>query len=379
MKRKFIVPNILSILLIPFLLFIGCTKTTNKNEIKVGVIAALKGDYASFGQSNWSGIKMAFDEINAKGDLGKKVVVFVEDDRSKAEEGATAAKKLIEQTRVDAILGEVASSISLAAAPIAQKNKIPMVSTASTNPAVTKVGNYIFRVCFIDPFQGAAMAKFAWNQLKGKRAAVITDIKNDYSVGLAKFFKDTFTKLGGEVVADVSYSAGDIDFKAQLTSIKNKKVDVIFIPGYYTEAGLIARQARELGLKQPLLGGDGWDSPKTVEIGGAAIENSYFSTHYSPEDSSPKVQEFIKKYKALYGNVPDAMAVLGYDAAYFLADAIKRAGGVEPEKLRDALAETKNFPGVSGSITMDQDRNAQKPLVVLKIENGKYKFVDTVM
>ena len=350
-----------------------------KDEIKVGVIASLKGDQASFGQSNWSGVKMAFDEINARGDLGKKIVVYVEDDRSKAEEGATAAKKLVEQTGVHAIIGEVASSISLAAAPIAQKNKVPMISPASTNPAVTKVGTYIFRVCFIDPFQGEAMARFAKNQLKSKRAAIITDIKNDYSVGLAKFFKDTFTKTGGEVVADVSYSAGDIDFKAQLTAIRTKNPDVIFIPGYYTEVGLIARQARELGLKQPLLGGDGWDSPKTVEIGGAAIENSYFSTHYSPEDANPRVQEFIKRYKEHFGTVPDAMAVLGYDAAYVLADAIKRAGGVDSEKLRDAIAETKNFPGISGSITIDQDRNAQKPLVVLKIENGQYKFVDSVM
>lgn len=370
---------LLSILIIPILIT-ACTMTGKKSdEIKVGVIASLKGDHASFGQSNWSGIKMAFDEINARGDLGKKIIVYVEDDRSKAEEGASAAKKLIEHIRVDAIIGEVASSISLAAAPIAQKNKVPMISPASTNPAVTKVGPYIFRVCFIDPFQGAAMAKFAKNKLKSKRAAIITDMKNDYSVGLAKFFKETFTKMGGEIAADVSYSAGDIDFKAQLTSIKNKNPDVIFIPGYYTEVGLIARQARELGLQQPLLGGDGWDSPKTVEIGGQAIENSYFSTHFSPEDANPRVQEFIKKYKEQYGAVPDAMAVLGYDAAYVLADAIKRAGGVNSEKLRDALAETKNYPGVSGSITIDQDRNAQKPLVVLKIENGQYKFVDSVM
>lgn len=358
----------------------ACTMTgSKKDEIKVGVIASLKGEQASFGQSNWNGIKMAFDEINAKGDLGKKIIVYVEDDRSKAEEGATVAKKLIEQIRVDAIIGEVASSISLAAAPIAQKNKVPMISPASTNPAVTKVGPYIFRVCFIDPFQGAAMARFAKNQLKSKRAAVITDIKNDYSVGLAKYFKDTFTKMGGVVVADVSYSAGDTDFRAQLTTVRTQNPEVIFIPGYYTDVGLIARQARELGLKQPLLGGDGWDSPKTAEIGGAAIENSYFSTHYSPEDANPRVQEFIRKYKENFGTVPDAMAVLGYDAAYVLADAIKRAGGVDSEKLRDAIAETKNFPGVSGSITIDQDRNAQKPLVVLKIEKGQYKFVDSVI
>ena len=368
--------------LIPVFVFLisGCTpKSGGKDDIRVGVVAALKGDYASFGQSNWDGIKMAFDEVNSKGDLGRKIIVYVEDDRSKAEEGATAAKKLIEQLKVQALIGEVASSISLAAAPIAQRNKVPMISPASTNPAVTQVGNYIFRVCFIDPFQGEAMAKFAFNNLKTKRAAVITDIKNDYSVGLAKFFKDTFTKLGGEIVTDVSYSAGDIEFKAQLTSIKSKNVDVIFIPGYYTEVGLIARQARELGLKQPLLGGDGWDSPKTVEIGGAAIENSYFSTHYSPEDANPRVQDFIKRYTKIYGHPPDAMAVLGYDAGHILADAIKRAGSTDPEKLREALATTKNFPGVSGSITINAERNAEKPLVVLKIENGKIRFVDTVM
>jgi len=370
----------LIILAILPLLFIGCTQPGGgKDEIRVGVIAALKGDYAAFGQSNWNGIKMAFDEINAEGSLGKKIRVYVEDDRSKAEEGATAAKKLIQQRKVHAVLGEVASSISLAAAPIAQKAGIPMISPASTNPDVTKVGNFIFRVCFIDPFQGEAMAKFAFNNLKARSAAIITDIKNDYSVGLAKYFKETFVKLGGKIVSEPSYSAGDIEFRAQLTSLKNKNADVIFIPGYYTEVGLIARQARELGIKSPLLGGDGWDSPKTIEIGGAAIENSFFSTHYSPEDANPRVQEFIKKFKANYGHVPDAMAVLGYDAAYILADSIKRAGGTDPEKLRKAIASTKNFPGVSGSITIDDNRNAQKPLVVLQIKDGKTSFVASVM
>jgi len=361
------------------LLLSGCTQPGGDDEIRVGVIAALKGDYAAFGQSNWNGIKMGFDEVNAAGLLPKKIKVYVEDDRSKAEEGATAAKKLIQQVRVHALLGEVASSISLAAAPIAQRAGIPMISPASTNPDVTKVGNNIFRVCFIDPFQGEAMAKFAFNTLKLRNAAVMTDIKNDYSVGLAKYFKETFIKLGGKIVSNTSYSAGDIEFKAQLTSLKNKGVDSIFIPGYYTEVGLIARQARELNINVPLLGGDGWDSPKTIEIGGKAIENSYFSTHFSPEDANPRVQSFIKRYKTIYGHVPDAMAVLGYDAAHILADAIKRAGGAEPDKLRKAIAATKNFPGVSGSITIDENRNAKKPLVVLQIKNGATKFVDSVM
>ena len=242
---------------------------------------------------------LALDEINANGGLlGKKVRVITEDNQSKPEESVTAVLKLIKQDQVSAVVGEVASSRTLAAAPTCQGNGIPLLSPASTNPKVTQVGDYIFRACFIDPFQGSTMAKFAVERLGAKRIAILTDTKNDYSVGLTQFFRETARKLGAEIVAEESYSEGDIEFKAQLTAIKADNPDVLFVPGYYTECALIARQARELGLTVPLLGGDGWDSPKTVEIGGKAVEGVYITNHYSAEDQRPEVQKFIADYRA---------------------------------------------------------------------------------
>jgi len=350
-----------------------------ENEIPVGEFASLTGGTATFGQSSHNGVALAMDEVNAAGGLlGKKVRVYTEDDQSKPEEAKTAVLKLIKQNRVVAVLGEVASSRSLAAAPECQRSGVPMISPASTNPKVTEVGDYIFRVCFIDPFQGSTMAKFAVQSLKIKRAAILKDVKNDYSVGLAQFFRQTFTKLGGTIVGEESYSEGDIEFKAQLTTLRARRPEAIFIPGYYTEVGLIARQARELGITVPLLGGDGWDSPKTVEIGGKAVEGCYFSNHYSPDDPSPRVQAFISKYKSRYGEIPDAMAVLGYDAASVLADAMKRAGSTDRAGIRNALVATRNFPGVSGDITFDAERNARKPIVILKIEGGQVKFHERI-
>jgi branched-chain amino acid transport system substrate-binding protein len=254
-----------------------------------------------------------------------------------------------------------------------------MLSTASTNPKVTQVGDYIFRACFIDPFQGSTMAKFAFNSLKARRFAILTDSKNDYSVGLTEFFRETIKKLGGQILIEESYAEGDIEFKAQLTSIKAHNPEAIYVPGYYTECALIARQARELGIAAPLLGGDGWDSPKTVEIGGKAVEGVYFTNHYSAEEKRPEVVKFIDAYKARYGGrVPDAMAVLGYDSMKLMADAIARAGSTEGAKIRDALATTKDFPGVSGHITIDKDRNAQKAIVVLRIQDGRFRFVESI-
>lgn len=361
------------------LLLLGsCSEKTD--EIVLGEYGSLTGGTATFGTSTHAGVLQAIDELNASGGLlGKKVRVVVEDDQSKPEEAVTAVLKLIKQNKVVAVIGEVASSRSLAAAPQCQQNKIPMLSSASTNPKVTEVGDYIFRACFIDPFQGSTMAKFAMNTLKLKRFAILTDTKNDYSVGLAQYFRETVKKMGGEIIAEQSYSEGDIEFKAQLTSIKATNPEAVFVPGYYTECALIARQAKELGLMAPLLGGDGWDSPKTTEIGGAAVEGVYFSNHYSEQEDRPEVKKFIEAYKKHNaGVVPDAMAVLGYDATMLMADAIKRAGSTEGPKIRDALAATKNFSGVSGNITIDEKRNAQKSIVVLKIEGGRFKFVESV-
>jgi branched-chain amino acid transport system substrate-binding protein len=367
---------------------LACNKKENADEIVIGEYGSLTGATATFGQSTKKGVEMAVDAINASGGvLGKKLRVIVEDDQGKPEEAQTAVTKLINKDRVVAVLGEIASSNSLAGAPVCQANKVPMVSPGSTNPKVTQVGNYIFRVCFIDPFQGQVMAKFAANSLKLKNVAILRDIRSDYSMGLADFFKENFTKLGGTIVADESYSQGDKDFTAQLTSLKAKNPEGIFVPGYYTEVGLIARQARKLGIKVSLMGGDGWDSSKLWEIGGDALNGCYYSNHYSVDDPSPILQKFVKDYKARYGgtsdSIPDAMAALGYDAALVLADAMKRANSANPDSVRDALAQTKGFMGVTGNTTLDENRNAVKPAVVLEVKvdekgNGRNLFKETV-
>jgi branched-chain amino acid transport system substrate-binding protein len=353
--------------------------TDQSSEIVIGEFGSLTGNTATFGISTKNGIDMAIDDINKGGGLlGKKVRVIVEDDQGKPEEAQTVVTKLINRDQVIAVLGEVASSRTMAAAPVAQQNGIPLITPSSTNPKVTETGDYIFRVCFIDPFQGLVMAKFATNTLKVKNVAILRDIKNDYSVGLADVFVDNFKKMGGNIVANESYSEGDTDFSAQLTSIRARNPEAIFLPGYYTEVGLVARQAKKLGLTVPLLGGDGWDSPKLIEIGGPDLNGSYYSNHYSVDDPSPAIQKFVGDYKTRYGAVPDALAGLGFDAANILFDAIRRANSTEPAKIRDAIAQTKDFAGVTGQITIDKDRNAIKPAVVLEVKDGKSQFVETI-
>jgi branched-chain amino acid transport system substrate-binding protein len=267
-------------------------------------------------------------------------------------------------------------------APAADDRQVPMITPSSTNPRVTKEGGkvrpFVFRVCFIDPFQGTVMAKFARDHLKVTKVAILRDVGNDYSVGLADFFQDKFRQLGGEVVTDQSYKAGDQDFKAQLTAIKNRNPEAIYVPGYYTDVALIARQSRELGMKQPLLGGDGWDSQKLYEIGGKAIEGSFYSNHYSPDDPSPRIQEFVAAYQKRHGSVPDGLAAQGYDAAMVAFDAMSRAAGPSGPALRDAIAATRGYPGVTGVITIDENHDAQKPAVVLEVKGGKSVFVTSV-
>lgn len=348
-------------------------------EVVIGEYGSLTGSTATFGQSTHNAILMAVEEINAAGGvLGKQVKVIVEDDQSKPEEAATAVTKLINQNRVVAVLGEVASSRSLAAAPICQAARVPMISPSSTNPRVTQVGDYIFRVCFVDSFQGLVMARFAANSLKAHRVAILYDVRNDYSVGLRVFFTQGFTALGGEIAAEQSYSEGDADFHAQLTQLKSVAPEAIYVPGYYTEVGTIARQARELGLTVPLLGGDGWDSPRLTEIGGDAINGCYFSNHYYVDDPNPTIQKFVSGYKTKYGILPDALAALGYDAAKILLEAIGRAGSTEGPKVRAVLASTVDFSGVTGTITIGPDRNAIKPAVVLRVEDGKFQYVESI-
>ncbi|MFN0127351.1 MAG: ABC transporter substrate-binding protein [Verrucomicrobiales bacterium] len=378
-KRSFVLSAALGGLLV--FGFSACKKPgggADATEIVIGEVAALTGGTATFGTSSNAGTKMAIDEINeAGGLLGKKLRLVTEDDQSKQGEAGIVAKKLISRDKVVAMLGEVASGRSLEMAPICQEKGIPMISPASTNPKVTEAGDYIFRVCFIDPFQGTVMGKFAISR-GWKRVAILTDSKQDYSVGLTQFFKEYFAKNGGAITSEHSYSSGDKDFKAQLTALKAGQPDAIFASGYYNETGLIASQARELGITVPLLGGDGWDSPSLVEVAGPAIEGSYFSNHFSNEDQSPKIQEFIKKFQARYGRIPDAMAALGYDSAMILADAIKRAGTTEGKALRDAIVATKDFDGITGKITLDANRNANKPAVILTIKDGKFRYVETL-
>jgi branched-chain amino acid transport system substrate-binding protein len=352
-------------------------------KILVGHVGSMTGSEATFGQSTDNGIRLAQEQWNAKGGVkGKLIEVKTYDSQGKPEEAAVAATRLLVNDKVNVLLGEVASSRSLAMAPIADASKVPMITPSSTNPRVTKEGGkvrpFVFRVCFIDPFQGTVMAKFSRDNLKISKVAILRDVGNDYSVGLADFFQDKFRQMGGTIVTDQSYKAGDQDFKAQLTAIKNKGPEGIYVPGYYTDVALIARQARELGMKQPLLGGDGWDSAKLFEIGGKAIEGSFFSNHYSPEDPSPRIQEFVKAYKARFGAVPDGLAAQGYDAAMVGFTAMERAKDLSGPSVRDAIAATRDYPGGTGIITIDQNHDAVKPAVVLEVKDGRAVYVTTV-
>ena len=359
----------------------GMMSPNATGPIVIGEVGSMTGTEATFGLSSANGIQLAIDEFNAKGGVkGRQLQVKVLDDQGRPEEAATAATRLIASEHVVALLGEVASTRSMFMAPKAQQAKVPMVTPSSTNPAVTEKGDYIFRACFIDPFQGYVGATFAHDNLKVKKVAVLKDVRNDYSVGLAKNFIDAFTKTGGQIVAQESYSNGDVDFKAQLTNIKAAAPQALYVPGYYTDVGLIARQAREVGISAPLIGGDGWDSEKLYEIGGEAIVGSFFSNHYSPDDPSPRIQEFVAKYKKTFGGqTPDSLAAQAYDAAGMLVDAMKRANDLTGPSIRDALAATKAYPGVTGNITLDQNRTPLKPAVVLKVaKGGKYEFVTKV-
>jgi len=348
-------------------------------EIVIGHYGSLTGNTAHFGQDTDKAVRLAVDEQNAQGGLlGKKIRVVTLDDRGDSAEAANAVSRLIDVEKVNALIGEVASSLSLAGGRVAQRRKVPMVSPSSTNPKVTQVGDYIFRVCFLDPFQGKVMADFAKDTLKFDKVAVLKDVKNDYSIGLADAFVKAFTARGGQIGIEQSFSAGDTDFSAQVTAIKAANVQGIYVPGYYAEVGAIARTAQRLGLKLPLMGGDGWDAPDLFKIGGDALNGSFFSNHFAPDAATAKSQKFVKDFTAKYGQEPTGLGALGYDAAAVLIDAIRRAGKTEPAALRDAIAATKGFEGVSGTITIDAQRNAEKSAVVIKIAGGTGKYETTV-
>jgi len=352
----------------------------DRSTIKIGFFGDLSGPTFNFGQSAINGVLMAVEEINEAGGInGRKIDVVIDDDRGSPERAATLAGKLIEEDKVVAIIAGGTSGNSRAAAPKAQTAKIPFICPSSTDPAVTQVGDYIFRACFVDAFQAEVMAKFAVNTLKAKKAAIIFDFNSTYGRGLTDYFELSFAKQGGQIVGKHSYTQGDVDFKGQLSSIQAADPDVIYIPGYYNDVALIAKQARQMGLNQPLLGGDGWDAPELWQLGGDALNDSFISTHYSVDDPSPAIQQFVREYKQHYGNLlPDAHAALAYDATRVLANAIARANSTDGEKLRAALAETRNFAGVTGVISMDADRNAVKAATVLKLEDGRYIYQETI-
>jgi branched-chain amino acid transport system substrate-binding protein len=350
------------------------------STIKIGYFGDLSGPTFNFGTSAKNGVLMAADEINQAGGIeGRKIDVVIEDDKGSPELAATRTSKLIDTDKVIAIIAGGTSSNSRAAAPKAQVSKIPLVSPSSTDPGVTQIGNYIFRTCFIDAFQGEVMAKFAANTLKAKKAAILLDFNSSYSRGLADFFELSFTRLGGQVVGKQSYAQGDHDYRGQLNTIRMAAPDVIFVPGYYGDVALIAKQTRQLGITQPLLGGDGWDAPELWDLAGDALNGSYISSHYSIEDQSPAVQKFVREYKLRYGNLaPDAHAALAYDATRVLAEAIQHAQGTDGLKIREKLAQTKNFAGVTGVISINTERNAVKSAVVLKLQDGRYIYQETI-
>lgn len=349
------------------------------DSVLIGEYGSLTGPEATFGQSTHNGVMLAVEEMNAAGGIkGKKILVKTYDDQGKTQEAGTAVTRLITDDKVIALIGEVASSLSIAGGRVAQQYSVPMISPSSTNAQVTTIGDMVSRVCFVDSFQGFAAAKFAKENLKITKVAALYDQGQAYSKGLKDDFKKAFTAMGGVVPTEQAYTGGDQDFSAQLTSIRETKPDAIYVPGYYTDVGNIALQARKLGIKVPLLGGDGWDSSKLAEIGGQAIEGSYYTNHYSHEQNRPEVQTFVATYKTKYGQVPDGLAALGYDAAKLLFNAMGRAASWDGKTLAAAIADTKDFPGVTGVITIDSQRNAQKPAVVVQMKNGNPTYVATI-
>lgn len=363
----------------------GCNSSSTSGEkdgetIKIGANLELSGGVASYGQSIEEGLKLAIEEINKEGIDGKKLELVTFDNKSDAAEATNGAIKLISQDKVSAIIGAATSTNTLAQVEIAQKNKTPLITPTGTNSTITfkdgVLNDFVFRTCFIDPFQGTVAANFASKDLKVKNAAIIIDSSSDYSKGLASSFQKSFESSGGKVVAEEAYVAKDTDFNAILTNIKAKNPEFVFLPGFYEEVGLIIKQARALGINVPIMGGDGWDSPTLVDIAGAgSLNNTYITNHYSSGDSDPKVQDFVKAFQGKYKDKsPDAFAALGYDTAYFLADAIKRAGSGDPEKIRKALEETDGLAVVSGNLKVNENHDQVKAAVILEYKEGKQEF-----
>jgi branched-chain amino acid transport system substrate-binding protein len=386
MKKKKLAGAFLSLTLAAGVLA-GCSSSGSSEKssgdgdtIKIGVNLELSGGVASYGQSIAEGLELATAEINKEGIDGKKIKLIKVDNKSEASEATSGAIKLTSQDQVAAIVGAATSTNSIAQVQIAQDNKVPVISPSGTSPEITfskdKLNDYIFRTSFIDPFQGTVAANFATKEIKAKSAAIYIDSSSDYSKGLAAAFKEQFEKNGGKIVAEEAYIAKDTDFRSTLTRLKSAKPDFIFLPGYYEEAGLIVKQARETGLDVPFMGGDGWDSPKLVEIaGGKALNNTFITNHYSSGDPDEKIQNFVSAFKAKYKDKsPDAFNALGYDTGYFLADAIKRAGSADSVKIKEALEKTADLELVTGTFTLDEKHNPIKSATILEFKEGKQVF-----
>lgn len=361
-------------------LMIADVSTAAESKLKVGAVLPISGPQSTYGEESINGMALALDDLKASDPaLANRIEVIREDEKSNPVDAATAVKKLLSVDKVDVVFGSVASSNTLSMTSAVIEAGKPLVSHASTNPEVTKKGEMIFRTCFIDPFQGSVLANFALNNLGKKKAAILLDHKSDYSKGLAQFFEEAFSAGGGKIVATEAYEAGKKDFKTQLTKIRGKRPDVLLVPGYYQEVGLIMKQAKQMGFDVIMLGGDGWDSPTLYELAGAdAVKGHYFSSHFSADDSDPKVQAFVKAYTERFKKAPGAMAALGYDGILVIADAFKRANSADAKALTKALRSTSNFKGVSGAMAINSSRDAEKEAVVLRTEGAKAVFAAKV-
>ncbi|WP_315071176.1 ABC transporter substrate-binding protein [uncultured Clostridium sp.] len=384
MKRK--ISLLLLLVMTTSFTLVGCNSNSNKKAyvdndvIKIGVFEPMTGANAAGGQLETEGAKLANKLYPTV--LGKKVELVFADNKSDKVEAASAAANLIEQEHVNAIIGSYGSGFSMAAGDVVQEAKVPAVGVTCTNPLVTAGNDYYFRVCFIDPFQGTVMAKYAANKLNAKKVAILQEVSSDYSVGICKFFSDEFKKLTGDnnaVVAKANYNTGDQDFTAQLTNIKSSNPDVIFAPGNFTEGAMLIKQARQLGITTPIIGADTWETPEFLDIGKEDVEGTVFSTFFATE--TPITEEskiFLDAYRKEYNKEPAAATALGYDAYILILDAIKRADSADPVKIRDEIAKTKNFPGAAGVITIDENNNAVKDAVLKVVKDGKFTYLDTI-
>lgn len=387
MKKRFGLVGF-AILVVLSLALVGCggqqeaeeTPADEPETIKIGVFEPMTGANAAGGEMEVEGIQLAnelYPEV-----LGKKIELVVVDNKSDKVEAANAATRLVEQEKVVAIIGSWGSSLSLAAGPIIKDNQIPTVGASCTNPLVTQDNDFYFRVCFIDPFQGNVMANYSFNKLGAKKAAIIKEVSNDYAVGLAKFYTDSFKELTEDenaIVADVNYNTGDQDFTAQLQSVKQANPDVIFAPGNFTESALIIKQAREQGITTPIIGGDTWEAPEFLEIGGAAVEGSVISTFFTSEVPITEESDvFLKAYRDKYQKEPASVTALGYDAYLVIRAAIEKANSADPVAIRDEIAKTADFMGAAGIITLDENGDAVKNAVIKKVEGGKFVYLDTI-